>query len=120
MKESLCVLVLEEFCGEGQKTYVAQALEQDIATQVAPGASLFDVIEALGDMFDAHDAIREIEKDAEKPPMAPMAYYDAWQRNSFNIGDMPLGKDRRAHVRLLRDGYAIAILGRKRPEIVKR
>ena len=119
MRESLCVLILEEFAGEGRKVFVAQALEEDMATQVAPGATLLDAVDALGQMFDTSDVLHELEPDAHEPPPAPLAYYHAWEKNSFIIGRMKLGKSRWGHVRLLRDGYAIAIYGRKRPEVVK-
>ena len=115
--EKLRVLVLEE--GPiGCKVYVAQALEQDMATQVAKGDTLLDVIEALGQMFDINDQLRLEHPDAQPLPEAPVAYHNAWESRSFAIGTMQLGLARTADVRLLRDGYAIAILGRKRPEVV--
>jgi len=118
-KETLCVLVLEEYAGDGIRVFVAQALEGDMATQVSPTDSLLDVVEALGIMFDTRDSIIEVEPDVAPLPAAPQAYHDAWLNNSVRIGKMPLGKNRNAEVRLLRDRYAIAIAGRKRPEVVK-
>jgi len=118
-KEVLRVLVLEEGAID-RKVYVAQALEQDMATQVSPGESLQGVIEALGFMFDASDKIRAEHPDAEPIPRTPQAYWDGWQNNSFRIGLFDLGAKRMADVRLLRDSYAIAVGGRKPPELLKR
>jgi hypothetical protein len=113
------VLVLEEHCGDGRRTFVAQTLEEDVATQVGPGQSIQDVVYALGMMWDARDRVAKQNSVVQMPPPAPAAYHDAWRNNSLRVGRMSLGHKRMADVRLLRDGYAIAIAGRKRPAVIK-
>lgn len=101
-KRTLCVLVSEEKCGDGKKTFVAQTIEFDVATQVSPGDSILDVVEALGTMWDAHDAIYEQEPNAIQPPPAPLFVYNQWLNESLYLGRLPLGQKRVAEVKILK------------------
>lgn len=97
----LRVLVKEEDA-DGQKIWVAQALEQDLATQVAPGATVLDVIEALGDMFDIRDAtVRKYERENitfAPLPVTPESYHRLWEAGT-PLGEHRLGSTRIAEVR---------------------
>lgn len=83
----LRVVVLRE--GEW---FVAQALEQDVASQAK---SLVGVIEDVALMFAARDQ----HPTAVEPPPAPQDYVTLWERG-IDLGVCSLGDRRTAHVRL--------------------
>lgn len=101
-KPTLLVLVSEEAGVDGIKMFVAQTIEFDVATQVAPGDSVLDVVEALGTMWDAHDAIHAVEPEAVQPPPAPLSVYNQWLNEAIYLGRLPLGQSRVAEVRILK------------------
>lgn len=85
---------------------VAQAIEQDMATQGAVGCEdPLVLIEDLGIMFDARDRfmVEHYEERVEPLPEAPIEYRDAWEAGSplkGLSGPVPLGLKRTADVRL--------------------
>lgn len=111
----LRVVVIEELVGNGGRGWVAQALEQDLAAQVAPaevdgvdlgGISVdlaLEAVQALGDLFDARDVI--VAKYAEDRiemtscPAASQEYHLLWEAGS-PLGSHPLGSSRSAEVRI--------------------
>lgn len=99
----LRVLVLEERAGtDGPKVWVAQALEEDMATQVAPDETPLAAVAALGDLFDIRDAVVAHERstgiEIAPLPITPEWYHSAWQRGA-PLGEHALGALRVAEVR---------------------
>jgi hypothetical protein len=99
----LRVLVLEERAGtDGPKVWVAQALEEDMATQVAPDETPLAAVAALGDLFDIRDAVVAQERsngaDVAALPITPAWYHTAWERGA-PLGEYALGASRVAEVR---------------------
>lgn len=92
---TICVLA----CREGS-SWVAQAIEQDMAAQ---GQSLLAAVAALGRLFDARDhliagADQDVAHAARVPlPRAPAAYERAFNAG-HQVGILPLGVVRVAHV----------------------
>ncbi len=93
----LRVLVLKE-----NDVWVAQAIEQDLATQVAHDETALDAVTALGDIFDLRDAT--VRKYAHENitfaplPVTPSSYHRLWEEGT-PLGEHPLGSTRMAEVR---------------------
>jgi hypothetical protein len=98
----LRVLVKRESSGEHVPVWVAQALEEDLATQVLPDETALDAVAALGDMFDIRDAaVADYATRGvtiEPPPVTPKSYHRLWESGT-PLGEHPLGTKRVAEVR---------------------
>ncbi len=100
------VLLWKDVMSDGQLIWLAQSIDEDMASQGAPGDSdPLAVIEDLGYMFDARDAwmVEHSEDRIEQLPEAPEEFAAAWMEGD-ELGLYALGLRRRADVRVCREG----------------